>query len=222
MSEAKPKIDPYPLSSYVSAAWQRNRDPILHAFETFFPKTGEALELASGSAAHINYFAPHFPGIRFQPSDFDANVFDAIKAIRSRAGNTNVAEPLRIDLTEPDTWPDDKDRLYDVIFAINVFHVAPPAAADGFAQIVARVLKQGGIAAIYGPFNVDGRYTSPSNEAFDQQIRAAEVPGWGLKDIRDLERAAHKHGVVLKEQRELPANNLVLIFGRPTAAANAV
>jgi hypothetical protein len=39
---------------------------------------------------HVNYFAPYFPEIRFQPSDFDADVFDSIKQKRAGAANTSV------------------------------------------------------------------------------------------------------------------------------------
>ena len=222
MSESKPRIDPYPLSTYTTWAWERNRDPILQVLKTVFPKAGDILELASGSGAHINYFAPNFPGITFQPSDCDVNVFETIKSNRSRAGNTNVADPLRIDLTEPDSWPREKERLYDVIFAINVFHLAPVSAAEGFAEIAARVLKPEGFAAIYGPFKVDGSFTSPSNEAFDRSLRETGVPGRGLKDVRDLEKAARNQGIVLKKQLDLPANNFMLVFQKLEPAANSV
>ncbi len=221
MSESKPRIDPYPLSPYTSWAWERNRDPILQVLKTVFPKAGNVLELASGSGAHINYFAPIFPGITFQPSERDVNVFDTIKSNRSRAGNTNVADPLRIDLTKPDSWPREKERLYHVIFAINVFHLAPIAAAQGFAEIAATVLKPEGFAAIYGPFKVDGCFTSPSNEAFDRSLREAGVPGRGLKDVRDLEKVAHHRRIVLKQQLDLPANNFMLVFQKQTTAANS-
>ena len=214
MSESKPKIDPYPLSSYNTWAWERNRDPILHAFKTFFPTTGKALELASGSGSHVSYFASHFPGLWFQPSDRDVRVFEAIKANRARAGIETVADPVRIDLMEPDTWPEGKDQLFDVIFAINVFHLAPVAAIDGFAQIAARVLQPQGVAAVYGPFNVDGKYTSASNEAFDSQLRASGNSGSGLKDVCDLAAAAGKHGLQLKKRLDMPANNFLIVFGR--------
>jgi len=220
VSESKPRINPYPLSSYNTWAWERNRDPILEVLKTLFPKAGNALELASGSGAHVNYFAPNFPDIAFQPSDCDVTVFETIKSNRSRAGNTNVADPVRIDLTAPDTWPRGQERLYDVIFAVNVFHLAPVTAADGFAEIAARALKPGGFAAIYGPFKVDGRFTTPSNEAFDRSLRDAGVPGWGLKDVRDLERAASDRGVILKQQQDLPANNFMLVFQKLETAAN--
>ena len=98
MSNKRPPIDPYPLSPYVAWAGNRNREPILTVFKQIFPKTGDALELASGAGNHINFFAPHFPDIRFQPSDYDKEVFGTIKSKRTEGHNTNVADPLTIDL----------------------------------------------------------------------------------------------------------------------------
>jgi cyclopropane fatty-acyl-phospholipid synthase-like methyltransferase len=214
MSDERPPIDPYPLSPYVAWAGNRNRDPILNVFKQLFPKSGDVLELASGAGNHINYFAPHFPDIRFQPSDYDEKVFETIKVNRAEAGNRNVFDPLNIDLTNPATWPNPKDQLYDVVFVVNLFQVAPLAIIDGIAQVAASLLKPDGFLAIYGPFKVDGKYTTPSNEDFDKEILAAKVPEWGLKDVRDLERAANKHGIHLKKLLDLPANNFILIFGK--------
>ena len=102
MTEApRPDIDPYPLSPYVAWAGHRNKDPILEALKTLLPEQGDVLELATGAGLHVNYFAPHFPGLTFQPSDYDADVFDSIKAKRTEAGNGNVLDPIRIDLTDP-------------------------------------------------------------------------------------------------------------------------
>src|ERR1019366_8336565 len=207
-------IDLYPLSSYVDWAAKRNRDPILDVFKQLFPPSGDALELASGSGAHINYFAPHVPHIRFQPSDYDKGVFAAIRQMQAENANANVWDPVHIDLAKPETWPGAKAHRYDVIFAINLFQVAPIAIAEGVAEIAARVLTETGFLAIdgpfkvdgkytalflaiYGPFKVDGKYTAPSDEAFDQELRAANAPEWGLKDVRDIEKAANKHGIVL-------------------------
>ncbi|PKU22067.1 DUF938 domain-containing protein [Telmatospirillum siberiense] len=212
--QARPPIDPYPLSDYVAWAGRRNRDPILEIFQQKFPDSGDALELASGSGLHINHFAPHFPKIRFQPSDLIPEVFNSITEKREAAGNSNVADPIRIDLTDPATWPSAAERRYDVIFVINIFQVAPVSIADGIAALAAKLLKDDGFVAIYGPFKVDGDYTTDSNKAFDAEILAAKVPEWGLKDVRDLEKAAKPHGIVLKEKIDRPANNFILIFAR--------
>lgn len=210
----RPAIDPYPLSPYVAWAGNRNKDPILEAFTSFFPKTGDALELASGAGLHVNYFAPHFPDVRFQPSDYDIDVFDTIKAKRQLVGNKNVADPIRIDLTDPKTFPDPRERRFDAIFVINLFQVAPVSIAKGIAELAASVLKPEGFVAIYGPFKVDGSYTTPSNATFDQEILAAGVAEWGLKDVRDLETAAAPFGIKLARTLELPANNFILVFDR--------
>ncbi|OAF19204.1 DUF938 domain-containing protein [Bradyrhizobium neotropicale] len=214
MSDDRPNIDPHPLSAYVAWAGNRNKEAILKAFEELFPTKGDALEVATGAGLHINYFAPYFPNVRFQPSDYDQGVFEAIKRKRVEGDNNNVADPVLIDLTAPATWPDADERLYDVIFVINIFHVASVSIADGIAALGARLLKPSGFIAIYGPFKLDGKYTTPSNEAFDGEIRAAGMPEWGLKDVRDLEREARKHGLALKRQLDLPASNFILLFAR--------
>jgi hypothetical protein len=212
MTDARPDIDPHPLSPYVAWAGNRNKDPILASFKELFPASGEALELASGAGLHVNYFAPHFPSLNFQPSDYDVEVFESIKAKRATAGNKNIADPIRIDLTDPSTFPDPKAKLYDAIFVINIFQVAPVAIAEGIARLGASVLKPDGFIAIYGPFKVDGGYTTPSNADFDKEILAAKVPEWGLKDVRDLEKAAAPYGIKLDRRLDLPANNFILLF----------
>jgi len=214
VSADRPPIDPYPLSPYVAWAGNRNRDPILHVFKEIFPQSGNVLELASGAGNHINHFAPHFPKLQFQPSDYNVEVFETIKQKRADHKNVNVDDPIKIDLTAPASWPDPKDRLYDVIFVVNLFQVAPVAIADGIAQVAARVLTKDGFVAIYGPFKVDGKYTTQSNEAFDKEILAPKVPEWGLKDVKDLERSANAHGIALKKILDMPANNFILVFGR--------
>lgn len=214
VSQERPPIDPYPLSDYVAWAGNRNRDPILNVFREILPKSGHVLELASSAGNHINYFAPHFPQLQFQPSDYNVDVFETIKQNRAQEGNANVADPIKIDLTAPETWPDPKNRLFDAIFVVNLFQVAPVSIIDGIAQVAARVLTKDGIVAIYGPFKVDGKYTTISNEAFDKEILAAKVSEWGLKDVRDLERAANQHKIALKKIIDMPANNFILIFGR--------
>jgi hypothetical protein len=210
LTKNAPKVDPYPLSPYVSAAWGRNRDPILGALKTLLPRSGDVLEIASGAGAHVAYFAPHFPEIRFQPSERDPAMFPYIKANRDAAKIGNVADPLLIDLINSSTWPKD-GRLYDALIAINVFHVAPMQAVEGFAKLAANLLKAGAVAVIYGPFKVDGRFTSPSNEAFDGTLKG-QCAEWGLRDVRDLEKAAKRRGIALKSRLDLPANNFILAF----------
>jgi len=209
----RPPLDPHPLSDYVAWAGRRNRDPILEVLKTKLPQdAGEVLELASGSGMHINYFAPHFPHLTFQPSDRCGETFENIRRLRDEQGNVNVRDPIVLDLTRADTWPE--KGSYRAMFCINIFQVAPVSIADGMMACAARLLTDDGFLLVYGPFMVDGRFTTPSNEEFHRTLRSAGVEEWGLKDVADLRRAAEIHGLTLAERIDMPANNFSLIFRR--------
>lgn len=75
----------------------------------------------------------------------------------------------------------------------------------------ARVLPQGGVLYLYGPFRRDGAHTSPSNAGFDENLRARD-PAWGVRDLGEVTREAEAHGAALVEVIEMPANNLSVVF----------
>ncbi len=216
MTDIKPNLDPHPLSEYVAWAGNRNREPLLGVLKEKLPKDpGRVLEMASGSGMHINYFAPHFDHLHFHPSDKDIEVFDNIKTLRSDHGNDNIADPVHLDLTDPETWFNAGTKAsFSTIFCINIFQVAPISIADGMMQCAEHLLTDDGFLLIYGPFQVEGEFTTDSNEDFHNTLSSAGVSEWGLKDVADLRAAAEKHGLELKEQIDMPANNFSLIFGR--------
>ncbi|MCL2925396.1 MAG: class I SAM-dependent methyltransferase [Trichodesmium sp. MAG_R04] len=216
MNQGKPSLDPHPLSEYVAWAGARNREPILNVLKEKLPKEpGVILEIASGSGMHINYFAPHFKHLFFQPSDYDTEVFDNIKNILGKLGNDNVYDPLSIDLTQPKTWLNlDKKNGYSAIFCINIFHVAPIDIIDGMMECAAELLNENGFLFIYGPFKVDGTFNSASNEQFNETLNSTGVPEWGLKDIADLKKVAEYYDLKLQEKIDMPSNNFSLIFAR--------
>ena len=213
LSDEKPQLDPHPLSPYVAWAGHRNRDPILEALKSRFPDQGGAvLELASGSGMHLHYFAPHFPHLRFQPSDLNKEVFDHIKKSTQENNAQNVSSPIQIDLTRSETWSVLEEQKFDVIFCINLFQVAPIAIAEGMMQCAADLLTDNGFLFVYGPFKLSGNCTTPSNAKFDETLRSFGVSEWGLKDIDDLTQAARNHGLDLKEKIAMPANNFGLVY----------
>lgn len=211
----KPQLDPHPLSPYVSWAGHRNREPILEVFKNKLSKTeGNVLELASGSGMHINYFAPHFPHLSFQPTDLNEDALKNIMRVTWENDVKNVLTPFKLDLTDESTWATPDQQLYDVMFVINIFQVAPISVADGMMKCAANLLHKDGFLFIYGPFKDHGCYTTESNKEFDQIVQSAKVEEWGLKDIADLEKAAHAHALKLSEKIDMPANNFGLIFTR--------
>ena len=216
MSQEKPPLDPHPLSEYVAWAGGRNREPILGVLKDKLSEDpANVLELASGSGMHINYFAPHFEHLHFHPSDKDKEVFDNIKELSREHGNDNIADPLHLDLTDPSTWIDPSTAgTFSAIFCINIFQVAPVTIADGMMECAAHYLNDDGFLLIYGPFQVEGAFTTDSNKEFHETLSSAGVSEWGLKDVADLSKAAARHGLELKEKIDMPANNFSLIFGR--------
>ena len=168
-----------------------------------------------GSGMHINFFAPHFDHLHFQPSDKDIEVFDNINSLKCEHGNDNITDPVHLDLTDPKTWFNaGMPASFSAIFCINIFQVAPVSIADGMMECAEHLLNEDGFLLIYGPFQVEGKFSTDSNQEFHNTLSSAGVPEWGLKDVADLKSAAAKHGLELKEQIDMPANNFSLIFGK--------
>jgi Protein of unknown function (DUF938) len=78
---------------------------------------------------------------------------------------------------------------------------------------VARVLTQGGLLFLYGPFREGGVHTAASNAAFDADLRARD-PSWGIRDLDEITALARLHGLMGPERIAMPANNLSVVFRR--------
>ena len=75
-------------------------------------------------------------------------------------------------------------------------------------DLIQKNLPEGGIFCQYGPFNVNGDYTSDSNRDFNQYLISQGCGG--LWDIADLQVLVS--GLDLLHQYALPANNKLLIW----------
>ena len=57
-----------------AAAFHRNHEPIWAALERFLAgKSGDVVEVGSGTGQHVVHFAKHTPGIIWWPSDLNEN-----------------------------------------------------------------------------------------------------------------------------------------------------
>jgi len=216
MINEKPPLDPQPLSPYVAWAGNRNREPILKVLKNKLPKdSGKVLELATGSGMHINFFAPYFKHLSFYPTDKDIDVFDNIKTLRKQHNNANVCDPEQIDLSDSESIAHaGEPNTFSAIICINIFQVAPIHIAAGMMRCAADLLTKNGFLLIYGPFQIEGKCTTDSNQKFHDTLKSTGVTEWGLKDVADLKSIAAKYGLFLKEQIDMPTNNFSLIFGK--------
>jgi SAM-dependent methyltransferase len=192
-------------------ATERNRDAILAVLERHLPARGLVLELASGSGEHVVHFAAALPGLVFQPSDPDAPSRASIDAWAATTGLGNLRPSIALDATAA-RWP---VEAADAVLCINMIHIAPWAAASGLMRGAARILEPGGILYLYGPYKRAGRHTAPSNDAFDRSLRARN-PAWGVRDLEAVAALAEAAGFAAPLVEPMPANNLSLIFRRPS------
>jgi SAM-dependent methyltransferase len=209
--------DPPAAAQLRAPATQRNRDPILDVLRRVLPAGGNVLEIASGTGEHAVHFAAHLPGLVFQPSDPNPAHRASIAAWTAAERLANVRPPLALDVTGPD-WDALAaiPRPLDAILCINMIHISPWDATLGLVRGAGRLLGAGGALYLYGPYRRAGRHTAPSNEAFDRSLRMQD-PEWGVRDLEDVAAAAGAEGFVHVETVQMPANNLSVVFRRPSA-----
>lgn len=187
----------------------RNRDAILGILRRVLPPSGTVLEVASGSGEHAVYFAAALPGLTWQPSDPERAARISIAAHARASCVANVLPPSALDAAADD-WPVDRA---EAVLCINMIHIAPWAATEGLMRGAARVLPEGGLLFLYGPFREGGRHAAPSNADFDADLRLRD-PAWGVRDLEAVTRAAEACGLRPEARIAMPANNLSLIFRR--------
>jgi len=187
----------------------RNREPIAGVLEEWLPPTGLVLEIASGSGEHVVHFADRFPALEWQPSDVHPDALASILAWRNEAGEPNIREPIAIDAASSD-WPLDRA---DAVLSINMVHISPWASALGLLDGAARLLSAAAPLILYGPWLRADVPTAASNLAFDADLKRRN-PQWGLRRVEDIAIAAEDRGFKLEAIREMPANNLMLLFRR--------
>jgi Protein of unknown function (DUF938) len=192
-----------------SPAAERNRGPILAELQRLLPGRGLMLEVASGTGQHAAFCSAGLPGWRWLPSDFDAASLPSIAAWCS--GTEGVLAPLQLDVRQPH-WPGVPGQV-DAIFCANLIHIAPWACCAGLMQGAARHLAPQGLLVTYGPYFEADVPAAPSNVAFDADLRARD-PAWGIRQRHDVEAEAARAGFALRERVAMPANNLLLVWGR--------
>jgi len=192
-----------------SAAAQRNQGPILEVLQRVLPAEATVLEIASGTGQHAAHFAAAQPGWQWQPTDVEAAALSGIA--RRCADLPNVRAPLRLNVLDP-VWPLPMQSV-DALYCANMLHIAPWPSCAALMHGAARHLAADGRLVLYGPYLVDGEPTAPSNLAFDADLRSRD-PAWGLRRLTDVVDAAGAVGLVLERRVAMPANNLLLVFGR--------
>ncbi len=190
---------------------ERNCAPIADILDRHAPRSGKALEIASGTGQHACAFAARYPDLEWQPTDADADNLATIRAWAARAQCANLRMPCLLDAARPGwaaAWPPQ-----DLILLVNLLHLISCAEARTVVTEAATRVAPGGRFAIYGPFRKDGQLISDGDRRFDAGLREQD-PSIGYKDIETVAGWMSGSGLRLVEQITMPANNFMLIATR--------
>ncbi|WP_419603948.1 DUF938 domain-containing protein, partial [Thiolapillus sp.] len=148
----------------------------------------------------------HLPHLHWQPSDRGENL-PGIRLWCAEAGLANLKAPLELDVTRQ-PWPAIET---DAVFSANTAHIMAWPQVEAMMEGIGKLLPDGGVFLLYGPFNYNGRYTSDSNRRFDGWLKARD-PLSGVRDFESLDELAGQVGMHLQDDIAMPANNRILCW----------
>jgi cyclopropane fatty-acyl-phospholipid synthase-like methyltransferase len=194
------------LNKPYAESCDQNRDPIFSVISPLLQGCSSLLEIGSGTGQHAVYFGGAMPHLNWYTSDRPENL-PGISLWLKEAGLDNVHGPVDLDVRQPD-WP---ELRVDAVFSANTLHIMSWPEVEAFFEGIPRVLNEGGILIVYGPFNYHGNYTSESNARFDSWLKARD-PRSGIRDVDDINRLATRSGLQIHQDFAMPANNRTLCW----------
>lgn len=190
-----------------SAASERNRDPILAVLRAAFADRRRVLEIGSGTGQHAVHFAAALPQLTWQATE-RAGHLDDLRPWLDEAALPNTPPPLALDVGG--AWP---AGPFDAVFSANTLHIMAWPEVEALFAALPSVTTRDAKLAVYGPFNVDGRFTSDSNAAFDATLKA-RAPHMGIRDAAAVDALALAAGFELVDDVAMPANNRLRVWQR--------
>ena len=197
-----------PIEKPYSAACERNREPILEVLRVEFANCRSVLEIGSGTGQHAVHLARALPRLSWQTSERSEHLA-GIRLWLDEAALPNTPAPIAFDVTQTE-WPQGR---YDGIFTANTLHIMAWPEVEALFDRLPGILTEDARLAVYGPFNIHGRYTSESNAAFDASLRE-RAPHMGIRDLAEVDALAAGAGLRQIADYALPANNRCVIWQR--------
>lgn len=197
------------MDKQFSEAAERNSGPILEVLKGVIqPQDRRLLEVGAGTGQHAVNMAPAFPFLEWHPTDL-TDKFPGMTMLFKEARVQNIQKPVRLDVSKDD-FPKVK---FDVVYTANTFHIMHWKDCKSFMKLLGNRLREGSRAVFYGPFKYEGTFTSESNAAFDEMLKARD-PQSGIRAFEDVNNNMIKNGFELILDQDMPANNQILVYQR--------
>lgn len=194
-----------------SQACENNKLPILEVIRAYF-REGTILEIGSGTGQHAVFFAAHLPSVFWQTSD-QQHYHEGINLWLDDYDGDNLGRPLTFDVNQAEL----PINRVDGIFSANTAHIMGWSSVINMFTKAGILLGEGCYFCLYGPVNINGDYTSDSNQAFDQHLKHTD-PQMGIRDLEALTELAEHNGFRLKQLHQMPANNVLMVWQKVSQA----
>lgn len=193
----------------INQAAENNKAAILQALTDLQLTELNVFEIGSGTGQHGLYFCQHLPNMTWQPSEVANNIqlthawFDAAKPL----GINNYLFPINYQIGQ--ALPQPTAYSINAIYSANVLHIVSHELAELMVETAAGQLKSKQLFIAYGPFKLDGEFTTESNQSFDIWLKQQGYGG--LIDVSDIGIWSQQQ-LTLRYQHPMPANNFLLVF----------
>ena len=183
-----------------------NKFAISEIIDQYLDQIESVFEIGSGTGQHAVFFGNRFSHLTWQTSD-RKQYHDGIKHWIEDSGLTNVLTPVSLDVSASD-WPQEE---YDLVFSANTTHIMHWNDVIALFNNISGIMKPSGYFVLYGPFNMDGYFTSESNRQFHMRLTNRD-PDSGIRNFNDLNVLAEKNHLILHKMVDMPHNNKILIW----------
>ena len=196
----------------ISPSAVRNAEHIVELVKKTVSKSGNALEIASGTGQHVVKLAIAFPLINWQPSDVDETRIKSIRCWSEDQHLTNLKPPCLLDATTKGWATKHKDQ--DLILLVNFLHLISNEETKIVVKEMSKALSSNGISIIYGPFKRSGKLISKNDIEFHYSLINTD-PNLGYKNDVDMLNLFDEAGLIHLSTEKMPANNLAFILQKP-------
>ena len=187
----------------------RNAEHIVELVRKTASKSGNALEIASGTGQHVVKLASALPHLNWQPSDVDEVRIKSIRCWSDDQHLTNLKPPCLLDATA-EGWSAEHHGQ-DFILLVNLLHLISTKETRILVEEMSKALTSNGLSIIYGPFMRSGKLTSNSDMEFHHSLINTD-PDLGYKNDVDMLNLFGEAGLVHLSTEKMPANNLAFIL----------